>query len=73
MQSARDLLKKMAFNEKAPNSTKEAFLKNLQKALIESTKAEVIPVAAVTKAESTSSAPAKKAPEQLSFDFESVG
>jgi hypothetical protein len=59
MKSAKEILLQMAFNPKAPESTKQALLKSMQNALLENEKAEVIPV---------ESQKVKKG-EQLSFDF----
>ena len=63
MRKAADILKEMAFNKDAPNSTKEALLKNMQKALKENTKAEVVPIE-TKKTETTDE------PQQLSFNFD---
>ena len=48
MRKAEDILKDMAFNKDAPESTKEALLKNLRKAMKESEKGEVVPVSSAT-------------------------
>lgn len=65
MRKAEDLLKEMAFNKDAPESTKQAFLKNLRKALKESDKGEVVPVSsAISKVKK----PLLKE-TQLSFDL----
>jgi hypothetical protein len=71
MKKASDILKDMAFNKSAPNSTQDAFLKNLQKHLLENSKAEVIPIPEgktnsnkqILKANNVSRA------QQLEFDF----
>lgn len=48
MRKAEDILKDMAFNKDAPESTKDALLKNLRKAMKESEKGEVVPVSSAT-------------------------
>ncbi|NQY99130.1 MAG: hypothetical protein HRT45_00500 [Bdellovibrionales bacterium] len=65
MKKASDILKEMAFNKNSKSSTQDAFLKNLQKHLLESTKGEVIPMP-----ESKSVDQSK--PAQLEFDFDSL-
>ncbi len=44
MRKAEDILKDLAFNKQAPESTKEAFLKSLCQSLKEGDKGEVVPV-----------------------------
>ena len=61
MRKASDILKEMAFNKDAPESTKEALLKNMRKALTENSKAEVVPI---------ESKNTKDEPKQMSFDFD---
>jgi hypothetical protein len=68
MQSAGSLLKKMAFNKNAPESTKDAFIKHMQKALRDSEKAEVIPVERSPAQEAVKTTP----PQQLCFDLDEV-
>ncbi len=70
MRSAKDILKELGFNPSAPDSTKNAFLKNLKKAAQENQKAEVIE----PSFKSTVTIEEKKSSEQqLSFDLELLG
>ena len=62
MKSAKSILEKMAFNPNAPDSTKQALLKAMQKSLIQDHKAEVIPVETRIS----------KKGEQLAFNFSSL-
>ena len=62
MKTASEILKELAFNPVSEASTQEAFLRNLQRTLLENKKAEVIPLSKVKIPD----------PQQLSFDFESA-
>lgn len=67
MRKAEDILKNLAFNKYAPESTKQAFVKNLRRALKESDKGEILPVSSATRGSKNKKASNVEA--QLSFDF----
>lgn len=69
MRKAEDILRDLAFNKEAPESTKQAFLKNLQKAMCESDKGEVIPVTLNRSQKDPLSA---STDAQLSFDLGTI-
>lgn len=67
MRKAEDILKDLAFNISAPESTKEAFLKNLRKAARECEKGDVVPVSsAQVRPRKRTTLPTHS---QLSFDL----